>query len=205
MGVAGAGPTWVPLPVLLLPRQIQEPLSPQEPPRPLEGRESSPDSGELSPPPPTPQPHWHPDPVPPLGKQLVHYTAQPLLLLDPGLRTGSSDLPVLFELGEGSYFSEGDDYSDDPTISPADGLRAPPKPRTPLSPRSPRRQSQPWAGLVVGEPGPLAGGVVAPSQHRGPSPVSHSSPGLHGHTQTDQDAGVQNCILDLHESPFPLP
>ncbi|XP_070320478.1 heat shock factor protein 1 isoform X3 [Odocoileus virginianus] len=75
---------------------IQELLSPQEPPRPLEAEKNSPDS----------------------GKQLVHYTAQPLLLLDPGsVDVGSSDLPVLFELGEGSYFSEGDDYSDDPTIS----------------------------------------------------------------------------------------
>ena len=75
---------------------IQELLSPQEPPRPLEEEKSSPDS----------------------GKQLVHYTARPLLLLDPGsVDVGSSDLPVLFELGEGSYFSEGDDYSDDPTIS----------------------------------------------------------------------------------------
>ncbi|XP_062935519.1 heat shock factor protein 1 isoform X2 [Cynocephalus volans] len=75
---------------------IQELLSPQEPPRPLEEENSSPDS----------------------GKQLVHYTAQPLFLLDPGsVDTGSSDLPVLFELGDGSYFSEGDDYTDDPTIS----------------------------------------------------------------------------------------
>ncbi|XP_014448747.1 heat shock factor protein 1 [Tupaia chinensis] len=75
---------------------IQELLSPQEPPRPLEAENSGPDS----------------------GKQLVHYTAQPLLLLDPGsVDAGSGDLPVLFELGEGSYFSEGDDYADDPTIS----------------------------------------------------------------------------------------
>ncbi|OWK04209.1 HSF1 [Cervus elaphus hippelaphus] len=51
---------------------IQELLSPQEPPRPLEAEKSSPDS----------------------GKQLVHYTAQPLLLLDPGsVDVGSSDLP----------------------------------------------------------------------------------------------------------------
>lgn len=43
---------------LLLPWQIQELLSPQEPPRPLEAEKSSPDSGELSPPPPpsTPAP-----------------------------------------------------------------------------------------------------------------------------------------------------
>ncbi|XP_070238681.1 heat shock factor protein 1 isoform X2 [Bos mutus] len=88
---------------------IQELLSPQEPPRPLEAEKSSPDS----------------------GKQLVHYTAQPLLLLDPGsVDVGSSDLPVLFELGEGSYFSEGDDYSDDPTISLLTGSE-PPKAKDP--------------------------------------------------------------------------
>ncbi|KAJ1075889.1 hypothetical protein K5549_003221 [Capra hircus] len=84
-------------------------LLPQEPPRPLEAEKSSPDS----------------------GKQLVHYTAQPLLLLDPGsVDVGSSDLPVLFELGEGSYFSEGDDYSDDPTISLLTGSE-PPKAKDP--------------------------------------------------------------------------
>lgn len=76
--------------------QIQELLSPQEPPRPIEAENSNADS----------------------GKQLVHYTAQPLFLLDPdAVDTGSSELPVLFELGESSYFSEGDDYTDDPTIS----------------------------------------------------------------------------------------
>ncbi|KAM5281770.1 heat shock factor protein 1 isoform 4-T4 [Ctenodactylus gundi] len=75
---------------------IQDLLSPQEPPRPLEAENSSPDS----------------------GKQLVHYTAQPLFLLDPdAVDTGSSELPVLFELGEGSCFSEGEGYTDDPTIS----------------------------------------------------------------------------------------
>ncbi|XP_005395931.1 PREDICTED: heat shock factor protein 1 isoform X6 [Chinchilla lanigera] len=83
---------------------IQELLSPQEPPRPLEAENSSPDS----------------------GKQLVHYTAQPLFLLDPdAVDTGNSELPVLFELGEGSYFSEGDDYTDDPTISLLTGSEAP--------------------------------------------------------------------------------
>ncbi|XP_068382258.1 heat shock factor protein 1 isoform X1 [Eschrichtius robustus] len=88
---------------------IQELLSPQEPPRPLEAESSSPDS----------------------GKQLVHYTAQPLLLLDPGsVDVGGSDLPVLFELGEGSYFSEGDDYADDPTISLLTGSE-PPKAKDP--------------------------------------------------------------------------
>ncbi|XP_022357831.1 heat shock factor protein 1 isoform X7 [Enhydra lutris kenyoni] len=88
---------------------IQELLSPQEPPRPLEAENSSPNS----------------------GKQLVHYTAQPLFLVDPGsVDMGSSDLPVLFELGEGSYFSEGDDYTDDPTISLLTGSE-PPKAKDP--------------------------------------------------------------------------
>ncbi|XP_065751384.1 heat shock factor protein 1 isoform X2 [Phocoena phocoena] len=88
---------------------IQELLSPQEPPRPLEAESSSPDS----------------------GKQLVHYTAQPLLLLDPGsVDVGGGDLPVLFELGDGSYFSEGDDYADDPTISLLTGSE-PPKAKDP--------------------------------------------------------------------------
>ncbi|XP_059984196.1 heat shock factor protein 1 isoform X4 [Lagenorhynchus albirostris] len=88
---------------------IQELLSPQEPPRPLEAESSSPDS----------------------GKQLVHYTAQPLLLLDPGsVDVGGGDLPVLFELGDGSYFSEGDDYTDDPTISLLTGSE-PPKAKDP--------------------------------------------------------------------------
>nr|XP_025727119.1 heat shock factor protein 1 isoform X4 [Callorhinus ursinus] len=88
---------------------IQELLSPQEPPRPLEAENSNPDS----------------------GKQLVHYTAQPLFLVGPGsVDVGSSDLPVLFELGEGSYFSEGDDYTDDPTISLLTGSE-PPKAKDP--------------------------------------------------------------------------
>ncbi|XP_037022434.2 heat shock factor protein 1 isoform X3 [Artibeus jamaicensis] len=88
---------------------IQELLSPQEPPKPLEAEERSPDS----------------------GKQLVHYTAQPLFLMEPGpVDVGSSDLPVLFELGEGSYFSEGDDYADDPTISLLTGSE-PPKAKDP--------------------------------------------------------------------------
>ncbi|KAM4865335.1 heat shock factor protein 1 isoform 2-T2 [Thomomys bottae] len=88
---------------------IQELLSPPEPPRSLEAENSTPDS----------------------GKQLVHYTAQPLFLLDPdAVDTGSSDLPVLFELGDGSYFSEGDDYTDDPTISLLTGSE-PPKAKDP--------------------------------------------------------------------------
>ncbi|XP_051045174.1 heat shock factor protein 1 isoform X4 [Phodopus roborovskii] len=88
---------------------IQELLSPQEPPRPIEAENSNPDS----------------------GKQLVHYTAQPLFLLDPdAVDTGHSELPVLFELGESSYFSEGDDYTDDPTISLLTGSE-PPKAKDP--------------------------------------------------------------------------
>ncbi|XP_050000881.1 heat shock factor protein 1 isoform X3 [Chionomys nivalis] len=88
---------------------IQELLSPQEPPKPIEAENSNPDS----------------------GKQLVHYTAQPLFLLDPdAVDTGNSELPVLFELGESSYFSEGDDYTDDPTISLLTGTE-PPKAKDP--------------------------------------------------------------------------
>lgn len=67
--------------------QIQELLSPQEPPRPIEAKKSNPDS----------------------GKQWVHCRAQPLFLLDPNA--------VNFELWESSYFSEGDDYMNSPTIS----------------------------------------------------------------------------------------
>lgn len=52
MGGAGGGAAGELSPCsLLLPWQIQELLSPQEPPRPLEAEKSSPDSGELSPPP----------------------------------------------------------------------------------------------------------------------------------------------------------
>lgn len=118
------------------PQQIQELLSPQEPPRPLEAESSSPDSGELNLPAPAPAPCPRAStltcpPPPSPGKQLVHYTAQPLLLLDPGsVDVGGGDLPVLFELGEGSYFSEGDDYTDDPTISLLTGSE-PPKAKDP--------------------------------------------------------------------------
>uniref|UniRef100_A0A8D0HRR4 Heat shock transcription factor 1 n=1 Tax=Sphenodon punctatus TaxID=8508 RepID=A0A8D0HRR4_SPHPU len=52
------------------------------------------------------------------GKQLVHYTAQPLFLVDSStVDMGSGDLPIFFELGEGPYFTEGEEYSEDPTIS----------------------------------------------------------------------------------------
>lgn len=85
---------------------------------------------------PLPAPAWPclrplTTPPHPTGKQLVHYTAQPLLLLDPdAVDTGSSELPVLFELGEGSCFSQGEDYSDDPTISLLTGSE-PPKAKDP--------------------------------------------------------------------------
>ncbi|XP_078542629.1 heat shock factor protein 1 isoform X1 [Lissotriton helveticus] len=51
------------------------------------------------------------------GKQLVHYTAQPLFLVDSSVDVGSADLPIFFELGEGSYFADGEEYSDDPTVA----------------------------------------------------------------------------------------
>ncbi|XP_068251841.1 heat shock factor protein 1 isoform X2 [Nyctibius grandis] len=52
------------------------------------------------------------------GKQLVHYTAQPLFLVDSSaVDVGSGDLPIFFELGEGPYFTDGDEYAEDPTIS----------------------------------------------------------------------------------------
>ncbi|XP_069478003.1 heat shock factor protein 1 isoform X2 [Ambystoma mexicanum] len=52
------------------------------------------------------------------GKQLVHYTAQPLFLVDSStVDVGSGDLPIFFELEEGSYFADGEEYSDDPTIA----------------------------------------------------------------------------------------
>ncbi|XP_032297532.1 heat shock factor protein 1 [Coturnix japonica] len=65
------------------------------------------------------------------GKQLVHYTAQPLFLVDSSaVDVGSGDLPIFFELGEGSYFTDGDEYGDDPTISLLSGTEQP-KPKDP--------------------------------------------------------------------------
>ncbi|XP_054023464.1 heat shock factor protein 1 isoform X2 [Dryobates pubescens] len=65
------------------------------------------------------------------GKQLVHYTAQPLLLVDSSaVDVGSGDLPIFFELGEGPYFTDGDEYSEDPTISLLSGTEQP-KPKDP--------------------------------------------------------------------------
>ncbi|XP_068789689.1 heat shock factor protein 1 isoform X4 [Struthio camelus] len=65
------------------------------------------------------------------GKQLVHYTAQPLFLVDSSaVDMGSGDLPIFFELGEGPYFTDGDEYSEDPTISLLSGTEQP-KPKDP--------------------------------------------------------------------------
>uniref|UniRef100_A0A8C3Q2H2 Heat shock transcription factor 1 n=1 Tax=Chrysolophus pictus TaxID=9089 RepID=A0A8C3Q2H2_CHRPC len=65
------------------------------------------------------------------GKQLVHYTAQPLFLVDSSaVDVGGGDLPIFFELGEGSYFTDGDEYSEDPTISLLSGTEQP-KPKDP--------------------------------------------------------------------------
>ncbi|XP_053913727.1 heat shock factor protein 1 isoform X2 [Cuculus canorus] len=62
------------------------------------------------------------------GKQLVHYTAQPLFLVDSSaVDMGSGDLPIFFELGEGPYFTDGDEYSEDPTISLLSGTESKPK------------------------------------------------------------------------------
>ncbi|OCT77318.1 hypothetical protein XELAEV_18032518mg [Xenopus laevis] len=53
--------------------------------------------------------------TPDTGKQIVHYTAQPLILMD----SSSCDLPIFLELeGDEPYIAEeGDDYSEDPTLS----------------------------------------------------------------------------------------
>lgn len=69
--------------------------------------------------------------VPPAGKQLVHYTAQPLFLVDSSaVDVGGGDLPIFFELGEGPYFTDGDEYAEDPTISLLAGTEQP-KPKDP--------------------------------------------------------------------------
>lgn len=61
----------------------------------------------------------------------MHYTAQPLLLVDSSaVDMGSGDLPIFFELGEGPYFTDGDEYSEDPTISLLSGPEQP-KPKDP--------------------------------------------------------------------------
>lgn len=59
------------------------------------------------------------------GKQLVHYTAHPVFLVDSGLpETGNGDLPVLLEVGGGLYFTE-EDSSEDPTIAFLAGVEQP--------------------------------------------------------------------------------
>lgn len=90
---------------------IQERLSPQDPLRPLEAESSSLDS----------------------GKQRGHCTAQPLFLVDPGsMYVGSRELPMLFKLGESSYFSR---EMTKETIPPSPCCQAPSPTelRTPLS------------------------------------------------------------------------
>ncbi|XP_054841996.1 heat shock factor protein 1 isoform X4 [Eublepharis macularius] len=65
------------------------------------------------------------------GKQLVHYTAQPLFLVDSSsVDVGSLDMPIFFELGEGPCFTEGNDYLEDPAISLLSGTEHP-KPKDP--------------------------------------------------------------------------
>ncbi|XP_071594686.1 heat shock factor protein 1 isoform X10 [Heliangelus exortis] len=60
------------------------------------------------------------------GKQLVHYTAQPLFLVDSSaVDVGSGDLPIFFELGEGPYFTEGEEYPEDPNVSLLAGTEQP--------------------------------------------------------------------------------
>ncbi|XP_066482223.1 heat shock factor protein 1 isoform X3 [Tiliqua scincoides] len=65
------------------------------------------------------------------GKQLVHYTAQPLFLVDSStLDVGTGDTPIFFELEEGPSFAEGDEYLEDPAVAPLSGTE-PPKPKDP--------------------------------------------------------------------------
>nr|XP_056710296.1 heat shock factor protein 1 [Euleptes europaea] len=65
------------------------------------------------------------------GKQLVHYTAQPLFLVDSSsVDVGGVDMPIFFELGEGPCFTEGNDYLEDPALSLLSGVEHP-KPKDP--------------------------------------------------------------------------
>ncbi|XP_077209624.1 heat shock factor protein 1 isoform X2 [Paroedura picta] len=65
------------------------------------------------------------------GKQLVHYTAQPLFLVDSSaVDTSGMDTPIFFELGEGPCFTEGNDFLEDPTVALLSGAEQP-KPRDP--------------------------------------------------------------------------
>ncbi|XP_063155856.1 heat shock factor protein 1 isoform X2 [Candoia aspera] len=88
---------------------IQELLSSQEQQKPAEGEDSAADA----------------------GKQLVHYTAQPLFLVDSNaVDMGSADMPIFFELGEGPGFTEGEEGLEDPALSLLSGT-APTKPQDP--------------------------------------------------------------------------
>ncbi|XP_062986026.1 heat shock factor protein 1 isoform X2 [Elgaria multicarinata webbii] len=88
---------------------IQELLSSQEQQKPAETEDSSADT----------------------GKQLVHYTAQPLFLVDSSsVDMGAVDMPIFFELGEGPGFTEEDEYLEDPTLSLLSGTEHP-KPKDP--------------------------------------------------------------------------
>ncbi|XP_029142821.1 heat shock factor protein 1-like [Protobothrops mucrosquamatus] len=88
---------------------IQELLSSQEPQKPAEGEDATADA----------------------GKQLVHYTAQPLFLVDSNtVDVGSADVPIFFELGEGPGFPEGEDGLEDPSLSLLSGTEHP-KPQDP--------------------------------------------------------------------------
>ncbi|XP_042321508.1 heat shock factor protein 1 isoform X4 [Sceloporus undulatus] len=86
---------------------IQDLISSQEQQKPTETEDSSADT----------------------GKQLVHYTAQPLFLVDSSsMDVGSTDMPIFFELGETPGFTEGDEYLEDPTISLLSGTETPKPP-----------------------------------------------------------------------------
>ncbi|XP_044309245.1 heat shock factor protein 1 isoform X3 [Varanus komodoensis] len=88
---------------------IQDLLSCQEQQKPAEAEDSSADA----------------------GKQLVHYTAQPLFLVDSGtVDVGGVDMPVFFELGEGPGFAEEEEYLEDPAVSLLSGTEHP-KPKDP--------------------------------------------------------------------------
>uniref|UniRef100_H9GJ46 HSF-type DNA-binding domain-containing protein n=1 Tax=Anolis carolinensis TaxID=28377 RepID=H9GJ46_ANOCA len=72
------------------------------------------------------------DPSADAGKQLVHYTAQPLFLVDSGsVDVGcgvGGELPIFFELGEAPSFTEGDEFLEDPTASLFSGTEDPKPP-----------------------------------------------------------------------------
>ncbi|XP_034980514.2 heat shock factor protein 1 isoform X1 [Zootoca vivipara] len=64
------------------------------------------------------------------GKQLVHYTAQPLFLVDSSsMDMANTEMPIFFELDEGPCFTE-DEYMEDPTIALLSGPETP-KPKDP--------------------------------------------------------------------------